>query len=69
MDTVRVRNMFLPEQRKLRQWKRRRINLRHSGVRHFLAAYDLETGRLFDRFTARKAWRDFLSFLHWLRRR
>ena len=42
---------------------------RHGGVRHFLAAYDWETGRLFGRFTARKAWRDFLGFLSWLRRR
>ena len=42
---------------------------RHGGVRHFLAAYDLETGRLFGQFTARKTWKEFLSFLRWLRRR
>jgi len=42
---------------------------RHGGVRHFLAAYDLETGRLFGRFTKSKAWTDWLSFLRWLRRR
>lgn len=42
---------------------------RHGGVRHFLAAYDLETGRLFGRFTQSKTWRDFLSFLRWLRAR
>ncbi len=42
---------------------------RHGGVRHFLAAYDLETGRLFGRFTQTKKWNDFLSFLRWLRRR
>jgi transposase len=42
---------------------------RRGGVHHFLAAYDLETGRLFGRFTERKTWRDWLSFLRWLRRR
>lgn len=42
---------------------------RHGGVRHFLAAYDLETGRLFGRFTKTKTWTDFLGFLRWLRRR
>jgi transposase len=42
---------------------------RHGGVRHFLAAYDLETGRLFGRFTKSKTWKDFLSFLRWIRRR
>ena len=42
---------------------------RHGGVRHFLAAYDLETGRLFGRFTQTKTWKDFLGFLRWLRRR
>lgn len=42
---------------------------RHGGVRHFLAAYDLETGRLFGRFRNRKRWTEFLSFLKWLRRR
>lgn len=42
---------------------------RHGGVRHFLAAYDLETKRLFGQFRCRKTWTDFLSFLKWLRRR
>jgi transposase len=42
---------------------------RHGGVRHFLAAYDLETGRLFGRFTQRKTGKDFLRFMRWLRRR
>ena len=42
---------------------------RHGGVRHFLAAYDLETDRLFGRFFRRKRWQEFLSFLKWLRRR
>jgi transposase len=42
---------------------------RRGGVRHFLAAYDLETGRLFGQFTAQKRWIEFLPFLKWLRRR
>jgi transposase len=42
---------------------------RTGGVRHFLAAYDLENGKLFGVFRWRKAWRDFLSFLKYLRRR
>lgn len=42
---------------------------RYSGVRHFLAAYDLETGSLFGRFYERKTAKEFLSFLKWLRRR
>ena len=42
---------------------------RKGGVRHFLAAYDLETGRLFGQFTKRKTWVEFLTFLKWLRRR
>lgn len=42
---------------------------RKGGVRHFLAAYDLETGRLFGQFTKRKTWVEFLAFLKWLRRR
>jgi transposase len=42
---------------------------RYGGVRHFLGAYDLETGRLFGKFTKSKTWKDFLSFLRWLRRR
>jgi transposase len=42
---------------------------RKSGVRHFLAFYDLETDRLYGQFTARKTWVQFLSFLKWVRRR
>jgi transposase len=42
---------------------------RNGGVRHFLAAYDMETGRLFGQFTKRKTWVEFLTFLKWLRRR
>jgi transposase len=41
---------------------------RTGGVRHFFAAYDLETGRLFGRFESRKTWREFLSFLRYVRR-
>ena len=42
---------------------------RKHGVRHFLAYYDLETDRLYGRFTAHKKARDFLSFLRWVRSR
>jgi len=42
---------------------------RHHGVRHFLAYYDLETDRLYGRFTKHKKARDFLSFLKWVRSR
>lgn len=42
---------------------------RRGGVRHFLAAYDLETGRLFGQFKQRKRSIEFLGFLKWLRRR
>jgi transposase len=42
---------------------------RHQGVRHFLAYYDLETDRLYGRFTEHKKTKDFLSFLSWVRRR
>jgi len=42
---------------------------RPKDVRHFLAYYDLETGRLYGRFTAHKTAKDFLSFLKWVRRR
>lgn len=42
---------------------------RQGGVRHFLAAYDLETGELFGLFTAQKTWKQWLGFLQWLRRR
>jgi transposase len=55
--------------RKKRVERLRATYHRHGGVRHFLAAYDLETGRLFGRFTEHKTWQDFLSFLRWLRRR
>ena len=39
------------------------------GVRHFLAYYDLETDRLYGRFTAHKTAKEFLSFLRWVRSR
>lgn len=42
---------------------------RTHGVRHFLAYYDLETDRLYGRFTKRKRAKEFLSFLRWVRRR
>jgi transposase len=42
---------------------------RKGGVRHFLAFYDLETGRLYGRFFPRKTWAEFLAFLKWVRRR
>jgi transposase len=42
---------------------------RKSGVRHFLAVYDLETDRLYGQFTAHKTWVEFLAFLKWVRRR
>jgi transposase len=42
---------------------------RKGGVRHFLAFYDLETDRLYGRFTACKTWVQFLSFLKWVRSR
>lgn len=42
---------------------------RYGGVQHLLAAFDLETGRLFGQFNKRKRWTEFLSFLKWLRRR
>lgn len=41
---------------------------RHGGVRHFLAAYDLESDKLFGLFTTAKTWVEFLGFLQWLRR-
>ncbi len=47
----------------------RATSSRKGGVRHFLAAYDLETDRLVGVFKKRKTWREFLSFLRWLRRR
>jgi transposase len=42
---------------------------RTGGVRHFLAAYDMESGCLFGQFTSRKTWREWLGFLKWLRGR
>ena len=42
---------------------------RKHGVRHFLAAYDMENGHLIGQFTRRKTWVEFLEFLKWLRRR
>jgi transposase len=42
---------------------------RTGGVRHFLAAYDLETGKLEGRFYDRKRAPEFLDFLKWVRRR
>jgi transposase len=39
------------------------------GVRYFLAAYDLETGRLFGEFTSHKTAKEWLSLLKALRRR
>ena len=40
---------------------------RRGGVRHWLAAYDLEADKLLGRFYARKTWEQFLDFLQWLR--
>lgn len=42
---------------------------RPKDIRHFLAFYDLETDRLYGRFTKRKTGKVFLSFLKWVRRR
>jgi len=42
---------------------------RTGGVRHFLAAFDLEANRLFGQFYSRKRWPEFLQFLKELRRR
>jgi transposase len=42
---------------------------RKGGVRHFLAAYDLETDRLVGVFRKQKTWVEFLAFLKWLRSR
>lgn len=42
---------------------------RKGGVRHLLAAYDLESDKLHGRFYARKTWVQFLDFIKWLRRR
>jgi transposase len=42
---------------------------RSKDIRHFLAYYDLETDRLYGRFTERKTGKVFLSFLRWVRSR
>jgi len=42
---------------------------RTGGVRHMFGAYDLERDTLVGRFTQKKNWITFLSFLKWLRRR
>jgi transposase len=42
---------------------------RRGGIRHFLAFYDLETDRIYGRFTEHKTARDVLSFLKWVRSR
>jgi transposase len=42
---------------------------RTKDIRHFLAYYDLETDRLYGRFTKRKTGQVFLSFLKWVRSR
>jgi len=54
---------------KLRVRRLRATYTRKGGVRHFLAFYDLETDRLYGRFTSFKTWVQFLSFLKWVRRR
>lgn len=40
---------------------------RRAGVRHFLAAYDLESGKLYGMFSRTKRWQDFLRFLQIVR--
>jgi transposase len=42
---------------------------RSKDIRHFLAYYDLETDRLYGRFTKQKTAKEFLSFLRWVRSR
>lgn len=42
---------------------------RTSGVRHFLAFYDLESDRIYGQFTHHKTWVQFLAFLKWVRQR
>jgi transposase len=42
---------------------------RKGGVRHWLAAYDLEDDRLLGQFHPRKTWVQLLEFLKWLRKR
>jgi len=53
-----------------RKVQRHRATYRRTGsVRHWLAAYDLESDRLLGQFHARKTWVQFLEFLKWLRGR
>lgn len=59
----------LAKKGKKRLERHRATYSRKGGVRHFLAAYDLETGRLFGQFRKQKRWTEFLPFLKWLRRR
>jgi transposase len=59
----------LAKKGKKRVERHRATYQRTQGVRHFLAAYDLETGHLFGQFTSRKTWKEWLAFLKWLRRR
>lgn len=50
--------------------KRHRATYRRTGgVRHMIAYYDVKLDRLYGRFYQRKTWREFLSFLRWLRSR
>jgi transposase len=59
----------LAKKNKKRVERHRATYNRKGGVRHFLGAYDLETGRLFGQFTKQKTWVQFLAFLKWVRRR
>ena len=59
----------LAKKGKKRLERHRATYSRKGGVRHFLAAYDLETGRLYGQFRKQKRWTEFLPFLKWLRRR
>jgi transposase len=54
---------------KKRVERHRATYCRKGGVRHFLAAYDMETGHLFGQFYVNKKWQQWLAFLKWLRRR
>jgi transposase len=55
--------------RKKKVERHRATYSRKGGVRHWLAAYDLEDDRLLGQFHPRKTWVEFLGFLKWLRRR
>ncbi|HWB12929.1 MAG TPA: transposase [Pirellulales bacterium] len=59
----------MPGRRRETGGRHRATYTRHGGVRHFFAAYDLETDRLCRRFDVSKTGREFLKFLKWLRRR